>query len=149
MKIIYILLDNNKCVSNVFYKKDEKDIIPNYEGMIKTQVDDEMFKELTSNSLGEYYFRDNSKLEKVVKPPKPQDGVRLEYDYENDAWIEKATKDEQLEYCKKEILRNTRELLVYERSGFSNDELQNKIDELVEKHRVLSEDIARAEDKKY
>ncbi|WP_300343403.1 hypothetical protein [Fusobacterium sp.] len=64
-------------------------------------------------------------------------------------WIEQATKDEQLEYCKQEILKNTRELLVFEKSGFSNDELQAKIDVLVEKHRILSEDIARDENLKY
>lgn len=83
----------------------------------------------------------------VIKTiPKPQ-GVRIEWEYPK--WVEKATKDEQLDYYKQEILKNTRELLVYEKSGFSNDELQNKIDILVEKHKILSEEIARAENKLY
>ena len=76
----------------------------------------------------------------VIKAiPKPA-GIKIKWEYPN--WIEKATKDEQLDYYKQEILKNTRELLVYEKSGFSNDELQAKIDVLVEKHRVLSEEIA-------
>lgn len=69
------------------------------------------------------------------------EGVKVEWNWETNSWIEKATKDEQLEYCKQEILKNTRELLVFEKSGFSNDELQKKIDALVEKHKILSEEI--------
>lgn len=83
----------------------------------------------------------------VIKTiPKPQ-GFRIEWEYPN--WVEKATKDEQLEYYKNEILKNTRELLVYKEAGFSNDEIQAKIDELVEKHRILSEEIAREDNKLY
>lgn len=83
----------------------------------------------------------------IVKTiPRPQ-GFRIEWEYPN--WVEKATKNEQLEYLKQEILKNTRELLVYKEVGFSNDELQNKIDALVEKHRILSEDIAREDNKLY
>lgn len=76
----------------------------------------------------------------VIKTiPRPQ-GFRIEWEYPN--WVEKATKNEQLEYLKQEILRNTRELMVYKESGFSNDELQNKINNLVEKHKVISEELA-------
>lgn len=83
----------------------------------------------------------------VIKTiPKPY-GLRLEWEYPN--WVEKATKEEQLEYLKQEILKNTRELLVYEKSGFSNDELQKKIDALVEKHKILSEEIANNENELY
>ena len=77
------------------------------------------------------------------------EGVKVEWSWETNSWIEKATKDERLEYYKQEILKNTRELLVYKESGFSNDDLQTKIDILVEKHRALSEEIAREENKLY
>lgn len=74
------------------------------------------------------------------------DGVRVEWDYPN--WVERATKDEQLDYYKHMILRNTRDLMVYKESGFPNDELQNKINELVNRHKLLSEEIATVEDNK-
>lgn len=90
---------------------------------------------------GEYF--ENGIIKTI---PKPQ-GFRIEWEYPK--WVEKATKDEQLEYYKQEILKSTRELLVYKESGFSNDELQIKINKLVEKHKVLSEEIATIEDKKY
>lgn len=88
---------------------------------------------------GEYF--ENEKIIKIEYNQK-FGYLRPTWDKELKQWIEKATKDEQLEYYKQEILKNTRELLVFEKSGFSNDELQKKIDALVEKHRILSEEIA-------
>lgn len=64
------------------------------------------------------------------------------WDIDLKQWVEGMPKGEQLEYLKQEILKHTRELMVYKESGFSNDELQNKINNLVEKHKVISEELA-------
>lgn len=57
-------------------------------------------------------------------------------------WVEGMSKIDQLDYLKQEILKNSRELVIYKESGFSNDELQNKINILVERHKIISEELA-------
>lgn len=113
------------------------------------EISEEEYNKLMSNIKGELRFNELGKLIDYVKKPKPSGMANAEYNYKTETWVEKATKNEQLEYLKQEILKNTKELSIYKEAGFSNDELQKKIDALVEKHRILSEDIAREDNKLY
>lgn len=83
----------------------------------------------------------------VIKTiPRPQ-GIKIEWQYPN--WVETATLEEQLEYYKQEILKNTKEMLVYKEVGFTNDELQTKIDELTQKHNEIAFELGTQENKTY
>lgn len=79
---------------------------------------------------------------KIIERPQ---GVKIEWQYPN--WVETATKDEQLEYYKQEILKANKELLIYKESGFANVELENKLKELTEKHNNIAYDVAMQENK--
>lgn len=81
----------------------------------------------------------------VIKTIPRIDGIKVEWQYPN--WVETATLEEQLEYYKQEILKANRELLVYKESGFANQELQIKLNELIKKHNEISFDIASEENK--
>lgn len=87
-----------------------------------------------------------------------QDGklIKVEYDTElgcvkpawnkeTHIWEETATLEEQLEYYKQEILKTTAELSVYEKVGFTNEELQNKLNKLTQKHNDISFELANRE----
>ncbi len=81
---------------------------------------------------------------KVIERPQ---GIKIEWQYPN--WVETATLQEQLEYYKQEILKNTKEMLVYKEVGFTNDELQAKIDELTYKHKEIAFELGTQENKTY
>ena len=81
----------------------------------------------------------------VIKTIERPQGVKIKWQYPN--WVETATLEEQLEYYKQEILKANRELLVYEKAGFTNQELQIKLNELIKKHNEISFDIASEENK--
>ena len=81
----------------------------------------------------------------VIKTIPRINGIKVEWQYPK--WIETATLEEQLEYYKQEILKANRELLVYEKAGFTNQELQIKLNELIKKHNEISFDIASEENK--
>ena len=112
----------------------------------KTEIEKGYFQLIKQKmaTIVDGYYIDDDKLMFVVPPSN-----KCKWDSETKTWIDLTTKNEQLEYYKNEILKNTRELLVYETAGFHNDELERKNQNLIEKHRILSEEIARAEDKKY
>ncbi len=69
------------------------------------------------------------------------------WDKDNKVWIDNRTLDEQLEYYKQEILKFNQELMIYEKSGFGNEELQIKLEELLKKHNDIAYDIATQENK--
>lgn len=79
---------------------------------------------------------------KIIYKEKPE-GVKIEWIYPN--WVETATLEEQLEFYKQEILKVTAELSVYEKVGFTNDELQNKLNKLTQKHNDISFELANRE----
>lgn len=81
----------------------------------------------------------------VIKTIERPQGVKIKWQYPN--WVETATLEEQLEFYKQEILKANRELLVYEKAGFTNQELQIKLNELIKKHNEISFDIASEENK--
>lgn len=83
--------------------------------------------------------------EGIIKTIPRIDGIKVEWQYPN--WVETATLEEQLEFYKQEILKANRELLVYEKAGFTNKELQIKLNELIKKHNEISFDIASEENK--
>lgn len=81
----------------------------------------------------------------VIKTIPRINGIKVVWQYPN--WIEATTLEEQLEYYKQEILRINQELMIYEKSGFANEELQIKLDELLKKHNDIAYDIATQENK--
>ena len=68
------------------------------------------------------------------------DGIRIEWQYPQ--WIEVATLEEQLEFYKQQILKINQELMIYEKSGFANVELETELKKLTEKHNNIAYDIA-------
>lgn len=112
----------------------------------RTELEKEYFAYLLQERLPfpDGYYVENDRFYFSLPP-----SDNCKWNNKTRTWIDLTTKNEQLEYLKNEILKNTRELLVYKEAGFSNDELQAKIDELVEKHRILSEEIAREDNKLY
>ena len=92
--------------------------------------------------LADGYYIGNNKL-MFVEPI----SNNCKWDRENRVWIDNRTLEEQLEYYKQEILNANRKLLVYEKAGFANKELQVKLNKLIKKHNEISFDIASEENK--
>ena len=102
--------------------------------------------DLSILSNGEYF--ENGKITKVEYNQK-LGYLKPIWNRELHVWIETATLEEQLEYYKQQILRINQELMIYEKSGFANIELENKLKELTEKHNNIAYDIAMQEYKSY
>lgn len=132
-----VLKEGQKIVNNKIINIPAPDYYFKWNGLT-WEVDETLLKD------GDYL--ENGKLKTIVPD---QEFIKKNWDKVNHIWNEGATKEEKLEYLKNKILDKTQELIVYEKSGFCNDNLKNKIEELIKEHSIVSEEIARIENKKY